>query len=100
MRLNPKLCFVVEEEHVENKIPHVAGYAVAATDIRSHSALAEDTSNELEPWAREVLKCVLVGAKPNHPSLVTTAIHPSVVDQSVSKRLIVCLLAALRANGT
>lgn len=34
-----------------------------------------------------------------HPSSLISSLLPSVLDQSVSKRLITCLLAAIRANG-
>lgn len=35
----------------------------------------------------------------SHPSSMICGILPSVLDHSVSKRLVTCLLAALRANG-
>lgn len=35
-----------------------------------------------------------------HPSKLICAVLPSVTDQSICKRLITCILAALRANGT
>lgn len=35
-----------------------------------------------------------------HPSRLMCAVLPSVTDQSICKRLITCILAALRANGT
>lgn len=38
-------------------------------------------------------------SSPTHPSSMTCSLLPSVMDQSVSKRLVTCLLAALRANG-
>lgn len=34
-----------------------------------------------------------------HPSVMTCEVVASVADQSVAKRLLACLLAALRANG-
>lgn len=34
-----------------------------------------------------------------HPSKLICAVLPSVTDQSICKRLITCILAALRANG-
>ena len=34
-----------------------------------------------------------------HPSKLMCAVLPNVTDQSVPKRLITCILAALRANG-
>lgn len=34
-----------------------------------------------------------------HPSVMCCSLLPTVYDQSVAKRLIICLLAALRANG-
>lgn len=38
-------------------------------------------------------------SSPTHPSSMICSLLPSVMDQSVSKRLVTCLLAALRANG-
>lgn len=35
-----------------------------------------------------------------HPSVMCASILPSVTDQSIAKRLVICLLAALRANGS
>lgn len=34
-----------------------------------------------------------------HPSVMCASLLPKVTDQSIAKRLIICLLAALRANG-
>jgi len=34
-----------------------------------------------------------------HPSKLVCAVSPSITDHSVGKRLITCVLAALRANG-
>uniref|UniRef100_A0A0A9W5Q8 Bifunctional protein NCOAT n=2 Tax=Lygus hesperus TaxID=30085 RepID=A0A0A9W5Q8_LYGHE len=100
LRLNPKLCFVVEEKNEGDDKPHLAGYAIAIANILNHSSAVEEVENDLEPWARDILKCCIAGAKPHHPSIIVSAIHPSVTDQSVSKRLIICLLAALRSNGS
>ena len=35
-----------------------------------------------------------------HPSVMCASLLPKITDQSVAKRMIICLLAALRANGT
>ncbi|KAJ8982877.1 hypothetical protein NQ317_004307 [Molorchus minor] len=39
-------------------------------------------------------------SSPTHPSSMICSLLPSVMDQSVSKRFVTCLLAALRANGS
>lgn len=36
----------------------------------------------------------------HHPSRVTMSMLPSIIDSSVSKRLLACVLAALKANGS
>lgn len=35
----------------------------------------------------------------SHPAVINCAILPTVQDQSALKRLLICMLAALRANG-
>ncbi|XP_014242076.1 protein O-GlcNAcase [Cimex lectularius] len=90
LRLKPEVNFVVEEER-EDEVKLI-GYALAFINSRPRITEAENPD--------PLLMSALGGARPQHPSLMTCAIHPSVSDQSVSKRLIVCLLAALRANGS
>lgn len=38
-------------------------------------------------------------AHTQHPSVMCISLLPTVTDQSIAKRLVICLLAALRANG-
>ncbi|KAL1137769.1 hypothetical protein AAG570_009465 [Ranatra chinensis] len=92
MRLNPDLCFLVEEEYCEREDKTVVGYAMAVINAKDI-----DTRTESQDL---YLNVVCSGARPQHPSLMCCGLHHSVADQSVPKRLIVCLLAALRANGS
>ncbi|KAK9501522.1 hypothetical protein O3M35_012229 [Rhynocoris fuscipes] len=107
--LGPQLCFVVEEEKspsstggVEDK--KIIGHALAIIDAQAIAASAS-TQDMNEDASRadavQLLSSAVVsgGASKQHPSLVSCCVHPSVTDQSVSKRLVICLLAALRANG-
>lgn len=51
---------------------------------------------EFHRWQADDLPESILG---QHPSVMCATVLNSVSDQSVVKRLVVCLLAALRANG-
>ncbi|XP_044726786.1 protein O-GlcNAcase isoform X2 [Chrysoperla carnea] len=111
--LNPELCMVVEDES------GIVGYGCAALDSRkfrtkqSLSWIPEmclkypkpDDISELSKFVQESLLYFhnfredLDILTPQHPSEMICSLLPSVLDQSISKRLVTCLLAALRANG-
>ncbi|XP_073970684.1 O-GlcNAcase [Rhodnius prolixus] len=108
--LGPQLCFVVEEERgssstdsTEDK--RLIGYAAALIDAQAAAAVSatsqQITDDATRADADQVLSVAVAGgASKQHPSLVICCVQPSVTDQSVSKRLVICLLAALRANGS
>ncbi|XP_075214643.1 O-GlcNAcase isoform X2 [Lycorma delicatula] len=122
LSFSPELCMVVEDE------TGIVGYACAALDARQFNAklqvawipemcqkypleIADNCttpeSNPIQEMIRwfhshnndtdDVLPEAL---RAQHPSVMTCILLPSVFDQSVAKRLIICLLAALRANGS
>lgn len=104
---------VVEEDNV------VVGYVCAALDCKKFKLKQEvawipemcekypknDDVKDLSKAAQECIsyfhnfKEELEFNSPQHPSIMCCSLLPSVLDQSVSKRLITCVLAALRANG-
>ncbi|CAK9811390.1 Protein O-GlcNAcase [Anthophora plagiata] len=115
LTLSPELCMVVEDES------GVVGYALAALNVKSYNQkLAvswipelrmkyplEDNINELPQDVQDAIRYfhsfvpdVSEQLSRQHPSKLSCAILPSVTDQSVPKRLITCMLAALRANGS
>ncbi|XP_076762046.1 O-GlcNAcase isoform X2 [Xylocopa sonorina] len=115
LTLSPELCMVVEDES------GIVGYALAALNVKSYNQkLAvswirelrmkyplEEGINELPENVQDAIRYFhsFVPDVPEqlcrqHPSKLLCAILPSVTDQSVPKRLITCILAALRANGS
>ncbi|KAB0795141.1 hypothetical protein PPYR_11980 [Photinus pyralis] len=114
LTLHPEFCMVVEDE------TGVVGYACAALDYKKFRVKEEvawipdmclkypmqDSHCDLSKLAQESLsylhnyKDKLYVSSSTHPSSMTCSLLPSVLDQSVSKRLVTCLLAALRANGS
>ncbi|CAK9823669.1 Protein O-GlcNAcase [Anthophora retusa] len=115
LTLSPELCMVVEDES------GIVGYALAALNVKSYNQkLAvswipelrmkyplEDNINELPQDVQDAIRYfhsfvpdVSEQLCRQHPSKLLCAILPSVTDQSVPKRLITCMLAALRANGS
>lgn len=116
LTLSNEYCFVVEDE------TGVCGYALAALDAQDfnkrlevawkpelctkYPAPTKEPSEMLTP-AEEVMSSFHTRpiAVPDivykhHPSRVTMSMLPSIVDSSVSKRLLACVLAALKANGS
>ncbi|KAF4521040.1 hypothetical protein B566_EDAN008112 [Ephemera danica] len=117
LTLSPEFCFVVEDCDWG-----VVGYALAALDARQFASkvtaawvpemcekypkpepkesdmmsVAEETILGFHNYKSDVPDSILT----HHPSCLTSALLTSVMDQSVAKRLITCLLAALRANGS
>jgi len=117
LTLSPELSMVVEDE------TGLVGYAVAALDARQfyskvqmawlpemclkYPATTPSTSEKATPeedmisWFHSPkLEEVPDAIHTQHPSVMTCSLLPSVMDQSVAKRLVICLLAALRANGS
>lgn len=116
LTLSNEYCFVVEDE------TGICGYALAALDAQQfnkklevawkpelclkYPAPAKEPSEMLTP-AEEIMNSF--HAHPvtvpdvvykHHPSRVTMSMLPSILDPSVSKRLLACVLAALKANGS
>ncbi|XP_017790450.1 PREDICTED: protein O-GlcNAcase [Habropoda laboriosa] len=115
LTLSPELCMVVEDES------GIVGYALAALNVKSYNQklavswipelrmkyALEDNINELPQDVQDAIQYfhsfvpeVSEQLCRQHPSKLLCAILPSVTDQSVPKRLITCILAALRANGS
>ncbi|XP_068984439.1 protein O-GlcNAcase isoform X3 [Bombus flavifrons] len=113
--LSPELCMVVEDES------EIVGYALAALNVKSYYQKLsiswipelrmkyplEDNINELPQNVQDAIQYFhsFVADVPEqlcrqHPSKLLCAVLPSVTDQSVPKRIITCILAALRANGS
>lgn len=115
LTLSPELCMVVEDEN------EIVGYALAALNVKSYkqrlavswipelrmkypldnsiSSLPQNIQDAIQyfhTFTPEVSEQLCR----HHPSKLLCAILPTVTDQSVPKRLITCVLAALRANGS
>jgi len=116
LSLSPELCFVLEDEN------GVCGYALAALDAKQfftkmemawipemcskYPQVKKDSSEMMTP-AEEVMnsfhcyKPVIPDTLHKmHPSILTVSLLPTVTDPSVSKCLLICVMAALRANGS
>lgn len=113
LALHPEFCMVVEDDS------KIVGYACASPDYKKFRVkqelawvpelcvkYAEKVENKTLPkFAQECLAHIhhfkeeIYVSSPSHPSSIICSLLPTVLDQSVSKRLITCLLAALRANG-
>lgn len=110
--IHPEFCLVVEDDS------GVVGYACASPDYKKFRVKQElawipemcekylnEGTEELSKLAQEAIahfhnfKEEIYVSSPTHPSSMICSLLPSVLDQSVSKRLVTCLLAALRANG-
>ncbi|CAH1990493.1 unnamed protein product [Acanthoscelides obtectus] len=113
LTLHPEFCFVVEDEN------NIVGYACASPDYQKFRAKQEiawipemcekypaDCAKDLPKSAQEAVehfhnfKGEVYVSSPSHPSSMVCSLLSSILDQSVSKRLVTCLLAALRANGS
>ncbi|XP_050304406.1 protein O-GlcNAcase isoform X2 [Anthonomus grandis grandis] len=112
LTLHPEFCFVVEDD------TGIVGYICGAPDYKKFRIkqelawIPEMCEKYPEHLAQEANKAVqecilhfhnfkeeLYVSSPTHPSNMICSLLPSVLDQSVAKRLVTCLLAALRANG-
>ncbi|XP_065287323.1 protein O-GlcNAcase isoform X2 [Dermacentor albipictus] len=116
LTLSNEYCFVVEDE------AGVCGYALAALDAQQfnkklevawkpelcikYPAPIKEPAEMLSP-AEEIMSSFHSRAVKvpdivykHHPSRVTMSMLPSIMDSSVSKRLLACVLAALKANGS
>ncbi|KAF5298117.1 hypothetical protein FQA39_LY02541 [Lamprigera yunnana] len=114
LALHSEFCMVVEDD------TGIVGYACATPDYKKFRIQEElawipdmclkypinDSNKELSKLAKESLshfhnfKDELFVSSSTHPSSMLCSLLPCVLDQSVSKRLVTCLLAALRANGS
>lgn len=119
LTLSPELCFVIEEGD------EIVGYALASLNAKQfHQKLksawipemcikypekvdeAESTNisppQEMIRWFHTFKGDDIFpdAVHAQHPSVMCASILPSVTDQSIAKRLVICLLAALRANGS
>ncbi|XP_050505146.1 protein O-GlcNAcase isoform X2 [Diabrotica virgifera virgifera] len=113
LTLHPEFCFVMEDD------AGVVGYACAAPDYKKFRVKQDlawipemcekyplDCAKNLHKFAQEAVshfhtfKDEIYVSSPTHPSSMICSLLPSVLDQSVSKRLVTCLLASLRANGS
>ncbi|KAG5894231.1 hypothetical protein JTB14_002280 [Gonioctena quinquepunctata] len=112
LTLHPEFCFVVEDEG------GVVGYACAAPDYKKFRVKQEiawipemcekyplDCAGDMHKFVQDAVshfhnfRDEVFVSSPSHSSSMICSLLPSVLDQSVSKRLVTCLLAALRANG-
>ncbi|XP_076682077.1 O-GlcNAcase isoform X2 [Andrena cerasifolii] len=115
LTISPELCMVVEDEN------GVVGYALAALNVKSYNQKLsaswipelrmkyplEDNVSDLPQNVQDAIQHfhsfvpdVSEQLCRQHPSVLLCAVLPSVTDQSIPKRLITCILAALRANGS
>ncbi|CAH1154331.1 unnamed protein product [Phaedon cochleariae] len=113
LTLHPEFCLVVEDD------AGVVGYACAAPDHKKFLVKQEvawvgemrekypkERADGMHKFAQEAVSYFHNFKEddfvsiPTHPSSMICSLLPSVLDQSVSKRLVTCLLAALRANGS
>ncbi|KAK7867627.1 hypothetical protein R5R35_014820 [Gryllus longicercus] len=116
LTLSPEFCFIVEDE------TDLVGYAVAALDAKQFYKKLEvawlpdmcekypqpkkddndalNASEEMMSWFHTFKADVPDAIHSHHPSVMCCSLLTSVLDQSISKRLVTCLLAALRANGS
>ena len=113
LTLHPEFCMVVEDDDVivgyictapdYNKfrvkqeiswIPEMCEKYPLNKDRKDITKLAQESISHFHNFKNELYVC-----SSTHSSSMTCGLLPSVLDQSVSKRLVTCLLAALRANG-
>lgn len=116
LSLTPEFCFAVEDDI------GLVGYALAALDAKQFHKKLElswlpemchkypqpeknsgetlSMTEELISWFHNFKGDVPESIHSQHPSIMCCSLLTSVLDQSVAKRLVTCLLAALRANGS
>ncbi|KAH0947106.1 hypothetical protein HN011_003576 [Eciton burchellii] len=115
LTLSPEMCMVVEDED------GIVGYAVAILNVKSYNqklAISwipelrmkyplDSNIGELPQNVQDAIRYfhsfipdVSEQLCRQHPSKLMCTVLPSVTDQSICKRLITCVLAALRANGS
>uniref|UniRef100_A0A8D8WXM0 protein O-GlcNAcase n=1 Tax=Cacopsylla melanoneura TaxID=428564 RepID=A0A8D8WXM0_9HEMI len=114
LTLSPELCMVCEDNE------GLAGYALAARDAKTFYSRLQlaylpemcdkypsssggsqgGIVNEMITWFHEFKGDQIPSTlEDQHPSLMVMSILPRVSDLSIPKRLVTCLLAALRSNG-
>ncbi|CAG2170295.1 unnamed protein product, partial [Oppiella nova] len=120
LSLSPEYCFIVEDEM------GICGYALAALDAqqfnkkleiswtpelnRKYPAPTEKLSagqklSPVEELINDMHSKTTVTGIPeviskNHPSVVKMSVLPHIMDLSVPKRILACIIAALKANGS
>ncbi|XP_059468397.1 protein O-GlcNAcase isoform X2 [Neocloeon triangulifer] len=112
LNFSPEFCFVVEDGW------DIVGYVLAAVDARdflrktemawipnlcekypkpnSCETAAEKVIDDIYHFKDDVPDTIVA----HNPSLLTSAMLTSVLDQSIPKRLMICLFASLRAHGS
>ncbi|KYM88779.1 Bifunctional protein NCOAT [Atta colombica] len=115
LTLSPELCMIVEDEN------GIAGYTVATLNVKSYnqkmaiswipelrmkypldnsiSELPQNVQDAIQ-YFHSFIPDVSEQLCRQHPSKLICGILSSVTDQSICKRLVTCVLAALRANGS
>ncbi|XP_003426978.1 protein O-GlcNAcase isoform X2 [Nasonia vitripennis] len=115
LTLSPELCMVVEDE------TGIVGYGLTTLNVKTYNqklavswisemqlkyplqSLTSDMSQDEQEaiqYFHTFVPDVPEQLCRQHPSKLVCSILPVVADQSVPKRLITCILAALRANGS
>ncbi|XP_015429236.1 PREDICTED: protein O-GlcNAcase [Dufourea novaeangliae] len=115
LTLSPELCMVVEDES------GIVGYALATLNVKTFNQKLsvswlpelrmkyplEDSINDMPQNIQDAVRSfhsivpdVSEQLCRQHPSKLLCTVLPCLADQSVPKRLITCILAALRANGS
>ncbi|XP_008547442.1 protein O-GlcNAcase isoform X1 [Microplitis demolitor] len=115
LTISPEFCMVVEDDS------GLVGYALVALNVKTFNQKLsvswipelktkyplEDITNDLPESVQEAIRYfhsfssdVSEQLAQQFPSPLICSLLPSVNDQSIAKRLITCVLAALRANGS
>ncbi|XP_011309622.1 protein O-GlcNAcase isoform X2 [Fopius arisanus] len=115
LTLSPEFCMVVEDDD------GIVGYIAASLNVKTFNQKMavswipelqvkyplEDITNDLPSSVQEAIRYfhsftvdVPEQLARQHPSQIMCSVLPTVTDQSIPKRLITCILAALRANGS
>nr|CAG4643745.1 EOG090X01OH [Lepidurus arcticus] len=110
LALSTELCFVVEDDH------GIVGYAVAAANAKQFlqrcqiAWVPELQRKYTHVLQNEFLKGFIEDLQKDrterevlynqHPSQLNVALLSSVIDQSIAKRLVTCVVAALRSHGS
>ncbi|XP_063978913.1 protein O-GlcNAcase isoform X1 [Diachasmimorpha longicaudata] len=115
LTISPEFCMVVEDDD------DIVGYIAASLNVKTFNQKMavswipelqvkyplEDITNDLPSSVQEAIRYfhsfttdVPEQLARQNPSQIMCSVLPTVTDQSIPKRLITCILAALRANGS